>query len=276
MDWLDQNRSSLRPFLNTWFSSLSRQPIALPVTLRRPRLDSLSLLQTWLIRFSQLDIALRIKSEFKLFDRIYVQSHHQIRSFPYLPSLRKVRQVAKRFFAVDLNGVCADIATTKLTAVNLLTQQSFESLQWRTLSALELLSELALQSENLIAHLTQEMSVPVFVHFPVAFISLSASLAFLSREYKSDVWMLFSRLRTLDRDRAIDFPEDLDAEVPELPWDPSFEVKRESISPAAAAIPKPGIAKIDFQIEGKPMTQLRGKPPTGTQKPKSSLDRFGF
>jgi hypothetical protein len=275
MDWLEVNRDGLRAALNTWFSAQDGAPAALPPTARRPRVGSLPVLQSWLLHFSQLDVALRLKSEFKLFDRIYVQSRHQIRSFPYLPSLRKVRQIAKRLFAIDVGGACADVATTKLAPTSLVTRQSFRSLQWRALAAVELCRELSSVSENLIAHLTQELSVPVFVHFPVAFLSLSASLASLSGDYAKDALLLFSRLRTLDRAAAIDFPEDPAREPPELPWDPSFEVPLDGVAAAAPAA-KVAIAKLDFRIEAKPVAQLRGKPPPAAQKPKSSLESLGF
>jgi hypothetical protein len=275
MEWLEINRASLRVALNAWFAVEEGGTTALPVAVRRPRVGSLPVLQSWLIHFSQLDVALRLKSEFKLFDRIYVQSRHQIRSFPYLPALRKVRQIAKRLIAIDLGAACADVATTKLAPSSLVTRQSFQSLQWRALAAFELCHELSSVSENLIAHLTQELSVPVFIHFPVAFLSLSASLSSLSGEYVKDIFVLFSRLRTLDHVAAIDFPEDPACEMPELPWDPSFEVPLEGVVAAAPAA-RPAIAKLDFHIDAKPIAQLRGKPPPTTQKPKSSLDSLGF
>jgi hypothetical protein len=212
---------------------------------------------------------LRFKGEFKLFDRLYIYSQHQIRSYSYLPSVRKVRQISKRILSLDVSGVCADVSVTKLSPASMLTRQSFDSLQWRFLAVMELLSDLAAVCRFLVERLTQEMSVPVFLHFPVAFLALSASIAALSEEFTNSLFGTFCELRTFHKLCLVEFPEDGRPNFPELPWDPAFEVQLPGV-----AVPRPPAAKIE--ITEKMTTHFRNKPAEGAQKPKSFLDSPGF
>jgi hypothetical protein len=243
--------------------------MSLPPSSPHRQLAALGFLQSSLLRFSQVDVVLRFTSEFKLLDRLYIQSQHQIRSYDYLPSLRKVRQLSKRILSLDVSGVCADVAVTKLSPASVLTRQSFESLQWRFLAAIKLLADLAAACGFLIARLTQEMSVRVFLHFPVAFLGLAA----LSEDFTTSLFGTFRELRTFDKFALVDFPEDERPHFPGLPSDAAFEVEMPEV---AAAVPKRPPAKFDIEITGKPMGHLRTKAAGPIQKPKSSLDSLGF
>jgi hypothetical protein len=114
------------------------------------------------------------------------------------------------------------------------------------------------------------------MHFPVTFISLSASIACICGEFGNEILNIFFILRTVSEHSIIAFPEDSFAQFPVLPWDSSFEAPLPGIVLAPVITPKPAIAKIDFQITARPQTQLRKQPFAGPAKPKSALDSLGF
>jgi hypothetical protein len=277
MDWLTANGRSLRLSLNSWHSNEYRNELKVsPVNPHKVRVDAVPSLSSCLLLFSQLDVCARWQSEFKIFDRVYIQSRFQIRSFPYLASLRKVRQLCKKFITLDLTGVSAGIALTRLSTTQILTNPSFQSLQWRFLAGHALLVEIDAQCKSLVALLTQELSTGVFLHFPVVFISLASSIACLSQEFANEAALVFCTLRTVGHFRLIEFPEDPTLRFPELPWDQSFERPLPTASVGPLVSVRPVAAKIDFQITGRPQTQLRNKPAPVQARPKSALDSLGF
>ena len=278
MEWLEREESGIKRALNQWFLNPDRdQYKTLEIKANRMNLDGLPSLSSCLLSFSQLDVYGRLKSEVKLMDRIYVQSRFQIRSFPYLRTLRKLRQTSKKVFKLSLPEICAEIATTKLTRSHLLTKQSFESLQWRCLALIEVLRDVIVDSEHLVELLTQELSPSVFVHFPIVFISLAASITALSKDYIGELMLLFQRLRTFSQKNVVDFPNDASCSgFGDLPFDASLETDLSQIGIVAVTVAKPVVEKIDFKLSGRPQTQLRGRSAGPAQKPKSSLDSLGF
>lgn len=279
MEWLEREAGKLRHVLNQWFLDPDHDTHkTMEIKANRMNLDALPALSSCLLSFSQLDTYARLKSEVKLMDRVYVQSRFQIRSFPYLRTLRKLRQTSKKIFKLALPDACAEIATTKLTRTHLLTKQAFESLQWRCLAVLEVLRAVIVDAEHLVELLTQEMSPSVFVHFPIVFLSLSASIVSLSKDYIQEVLLLFRRLRTFAHRNVIEFPSDSSksSNFASLPFDPCLEVDLSEIGIVPVVVVKPSIEKIDFKLSGRPQTQLRGRSTGPAQKPKSSLDSLGF
>lgn len=281
MNYIDSNEHLIQFSLNRWFQTPGFNDYNTIDTKSKTKIENLANLSSILIDFSQLDLFKRLNSEFKLFNRIYIQSRFQIRSFPYMRTLRKLRQALKKFFALSISSKCESIGSIKLTNASLISQQSFESLQWLFLASYELLKEIISQSFNLVEQLTQELSTNVFLHFPVVFISLCSSFTEIGENYKNEIYDTFCKLRTIDYKKLIPFPESTNFAPPRLPWDPSFEVKLETLKFSNAKTqfdftPKPQIAKIDFKITAKPNIQLRGKSNNVTKKPKSSFDSLGF
>jgi hypothetical protein len=184
----------------------------------------------------------------------------------------------KKVFALNLPEICADIAASRLSQVALITKSCFRSLTWRCLAEFELALDICEATRTAAERLTQEFSPSIFLHFPVVFMSLSASLHWLAEEYRKEVFLLFCRLRTFDHMNLIEFPDSDDYGYPELPWDSSFQVSLESISiiKPSVDLKTPKIPAIDFEIKGKPNVQLRGKTATPVEKRTSALDSLGF
>lgn len=281
MNFVNDHEQEILYAINQWYQIpgiLDFPVINLP---KKTMFNALPVLTTILLEFSQNDSYQRLHSEFKLFDRLYIQSRFQIRSFPYLKTLKKNRQTLKKFFSLSLREKVENIASAKLTNSTLISKQSFESLQWLFLASYELLKQIESQAMNLSEQLTQEMTTNVFLHFPIVFISLAGSFSTICEQYKEICLETFCQLRTIDQQNVIQFPIDPNCfALPPLPWDDSFNMKLDGIViqqiPKNLATPKPHIAKIDFTISAKPNTQLRGKISNMGKKPKSALDSLGF
>lgn len=281
MIYIDSEERQIQFCINQWFRTPGFNDYDVVDNKSKTKIENLSSLSSILIDFSQIDLYQRLNSEFKLFNRIYIQSRFQIRSFPYMKTLRKLRQTLKKFFALSIKSTCESIGSIKLTNSSLISQQSFESLQWLFLASYELLKEIIDHSFNLVEHMTQELSTNVFLHFPVVFISLCSSFSEISEEYIKKIIDTFCKLRTIDYKKLIPFPDGTNFAPPRLPWDPSFEESIESLKlsnskPQISFTSKPQIAKLDFKITAKPNTQLRGKNSNVSKKPKSSFDSLGF
>lgn len=278
IEWIKSSGSYLQRSVNVWFTDPGHNDRkTIEIRANRTKLDFLPQLSSCLLVFSNLDSYVRLNAEFRLFDKTYVQSRFQIRSFPYLRTLKKMRKMVKRLLALNIPEICSEIATTKLTRTHLLSKQSFESLQWRCVAAILLAQEITTDAGHLVELLTQELHPSVFTHFPIVFISLSASIVSIVGEWSNELFLLFRRLRTFSMKEYIAFPDDPDMKFPELPTDASLEANLAEIGVVAIQAPKkPVVEKIDFKLSGRPQTQLRGRPVGIAQKPKSALDSLGF
>ena len=278
MEWMKKNTKEIQQKLNIWFQEQGYAEMNVTSLPKKIQFNSnnLKILSSILYNFSKVDAYTRMNSEFRIFDKLYIQSRFQIRSFPYLRTLRKFRQTLKKFFSLQIKDICETVAATKVMSNSLITQNSFESLQWRFLACYQLLIEIVIDSYYLAELLTQEMTTNVFLHFPVVFFSLCSSISKLADEYRMNVLETFRQLRTIDMKKIIPFQISEQPNFPELPWDPSFEVPIEGVQIVQTPTLKPQIAKVDLTINAKPNFQLRGKPGNITKKPKSSLDSLGF
>ena len=280
MEWFIQHQAEIYHLLNLWFLSPSKGIIGAPINTKHVNFNSISIISQSLLHLAQNDIFHRFENEFKLFDRLYVQSQFQIRSFPYLPTLRKLRQSLKKFQKFELCKFCTDIFSNFCSPQRLITQNSFESLQFRFIGSLVFLLQIQSLSADLVELLTEEISANVFIHFPIVFISLSSTISEMSKEMITNIFSVFCTLRTFDEKKIFQFPKD--TQSPEyylpLPWIPEFEVElnlpKPTLSPPIP-IPISTSTKIDLKITGKPISQNRNIKGI-TKKPKSTLGSLGF
>lgn len=280
MEYLDSNERQIQSSLNLWYQTPGFNEYNVVNLQAKDKIEGLQKISSILIDFSQTDFYQRLHSEFKLFNRVYIQSRFQVRSFPYMRTLKKLRQVLKKFFILSINTHCESIASIKLMSTSVISKQSFECLQWLFLASYELLKEIIKHSFDLVEHMTQEMTTNVFLHFPVVFVSLCSSFTEIGDEYKKLVFDTFCKLRTIDYKNLISFPQGTDFAPPRLPWDSSLEVNLDNLKLSNKKLlnitPKPQITKIDFKITAKPNIQLRGRASNVAKKPKSSFDSLGF
>ena len=282
MEWFDQNQSQIYHYLNLWFLNPSNKIISsVSVNPKHMNINSISIISNSLLSLSQNDIFSRFEEEFKLFDRLYVQSQYQIRSFPYLSTLKKLRQSLKKFQTLELLRYSRDIFSSFCSSQHLMTQRSFESLQIRFIACIEILLQVQSFSADLVELLTQELSANVFIHFPIVFISVSSSLSEMSKEIIQITFPVFCTLRTFDQKKIIQFPKD--PQYPEnslpLPWIPEFGVELNLPStpskPSLPSISKVMPTKIDLKMTAKPISQNRNMK-VAPKKLQSSLGSLGF
>lgn len=289
MEWIKNNHNQIQLSLNVWFLNphhdISNVNSVKPSKFNKEIIHNL---YSVLVNYSQLDLFKRLSSEIRLLNKIYSQSRFQIRSFPYLRTLKKLRQLIKKMDKLNMCDLCTQISLTKLSMNELLTALSFESLQWRCLAFIELMYMVIDMSDKLIGQLTQEMTTKVFLHFPVLYTSLASSISMICYEMINKTVDLFCYLRTLDHEKIIQLPttdEENDYQKPlwnDLPWDDSFKVVikdlptiKQQVKPPQTYHPKQN--NVDFKITSKPNAQLRGRKQTNLQvKPKTSLDSLGF
>lgn len=289
MEWIKANERHIQLSLNIWFLNPHHDIMnAVPVKPYKYNKDAISNLSSVLFNYSQLDQFKQLSSEIRLLHKIYTQSRYQIRSFPYIRTLKKLKQSIKKMDNLNICDICSAISMTKLSNNEMLTHLSFESLQWRCLAFIETMFMVIDMSEKLIGQLTQEMTTKVFLHFPVLFTSLASSISMICVDMIGKTVELFCHLRTLDHEKIVQLPTSSEEEGYErplwndLPWDDSFVVKIKGI-PAVAMPAKPSQQyqlkqnKVDFKITSKPNAQLRGRKQVSTQaKQKTSLDSLGF
>lgn len=278
MDFLQKNKQKIQQSINKWYEVFDQVGMKTQqVNYKRTNLDGLSYLRSSLLELSQYDGFSRFQSEFKLINRLYVQSKYQIRSFPYLSTFRKFRQVLKKIDALAIAEKCANASISACQSQSLMTKESFHSLQWMCLAVYELLEMVEEHAMNLTELLTQELHPSIFLHFPIIYISIASSLSSIAEEIRPKIFQMFLKLRTIETRNLIDFPDDGFSGIPSLPWDPAFEVNLDNYDKQINLNlkPKPLVQKIDFKITQKPNTQLRGKS-TVSSKPKSALDALGF
>lgn len=267
----------LRLSLNKWYQNEKRDTIetgACP--LKREPTQQLTYITNLLLHFSQENLFSRLKSEYILLNKIFNTARHQIRSFMYVATLKKLKQTIRKLFNLKLAETCSSFALGGCTFTKLMTKSTLASIEWRMIAAIELVNDIHQDSANLIELLTEEMTTSVFLHYPIAFTSLGSSITSIAEELQTKIFDLFKKFRTMEQTNFIPFPDGEDPTIfPSLPWNDDFKVQLE-VSAAEKPIKiSPTINKLNLTASVKPSAGLRGKPKTAG-KPKSALSNLGF
>jgi len=276
MEYLDQNSKINQIRINQWNCLEGKDQVKGSVlSLRKIPSEQISSLSQLFIGLSQDNSIIRLKSEFKLLEKIFNTARYQIRSFTYVSSIKKFKQLVKRFINLKIPEILSSLALECCSSYKLMTLSTFRSLQWRLLAGYEMIKEIEKQCHYFIELATQEMTTSIFLHYPIAFVSVSSSISCLSKEIKSKILSLFMNCRTYEMKSMLPFPNDNEIVFPQLPSDPSLIVDKIVVDSSRTTIEKPIISKIDISNSIKPSANQRDTMKI-TQKPKSSLASLGF
>ena len=279
MEWIDIHEKDLRIQINKWFLAPEKDTINTGKSgLWKPPVQQLNYLTNLFLNFSSNSFDAELKSETLLFKKIFNTSRHQIRSFLYVPTLKKLRSSLQRINTLQINEKFSSIAISACSNEKLISQDTLHSYEWRLLALYQLLLEIERNAENLVELLTEEMTSSLFLHYPVAYTAISSSIASICKNYRKETFQLFAILRTMEKTKFLPFPKSEKEDVfPPMPWDDSILVKlqMEGADEAPAISQQPKLKKLDLKISVKPTGNL--KPRIDNKPKKASLfDNLGF
>ena len=279
MEWIDIHEKDLRIQINKWFLAPEKDTINTGKSgLWKPPVQQLNYLTNLFLNFSSNSFDAELKSETLLFKKIFNTSRHQIRSFLYVPTLKKLRSSLQRINTLQINEKFSSIAISACSNEKLISQNTLHSYEWRLLALYQLLLEIERNAENLVELLTEEMTSSLFLHYPVAYTAISSSIASICKNYRKETFQLFAILRTMEKTKFLPFPKSEKEDVfPPMPWDDSMLVKlqMEGADEAPAIPQQPKLKKLDLKISVKPTGNL--KPRIDNKPKKASLfDNLGF
>lgn len=277
MERLISQKNVLRVSLNKWYTDISRDTIeTAKIDFKKPPLQQLNYLTKLILDFSHDEpLYNTIKSESDLMNKIFATSRHQIRSFKYISTLKKLRQTLGKIQKLNLKDSFYNIATSACSFEKLMTKKTFHSVQWRLIALFQLLIEIQDVSANLVELLTEEMTTSVFLHYPVAYTSLASSLSKMSKEYAVKTIALLSKFRTMEHKNFLPF-QNSENDFPPLPWYDEFITTLDvesAIEPVE--IPMANLKKLNISMNIKPAITAKPNKPAGS-KPKTSFSGLGF
>lgn len=219
MDEFVTNINKYKEQLNNWFLHIN-DSVETFSTCYDKKIDFLCrfFLNTEIKSIDSLEI------EHRIFNKIYNTARYQIRSFSYVPYLKKIKQMVKKILLLDFNKTCQTIATRFCSYTCLLDLSSLHSVQWRAIALIILGYEIKDISLKTIELLTREMKSGVFLHYPVVFISSISRICTHINNITLEAFDFFCKLKTIEKTNFIEFKSSSNFRYPETPWLDSFRV----------------------------------------------------
>lgn len=277
MEWYESHTASIRLAINRWSGNPLKDTLQCgAVELKRYQALNITKLSTHFITFADDSLFNRFKAEHRMLNKVFNTSRDQIRSFIYVRALKKLRQVLNKIVSLNLPGYYKNVATEFCSSQRLITSSSLHSLTWRTMAALELCYDVRKYSMFLTEYASEEMTSKLFLHYPMAFVSLAASLSSICLQLRPLLFQEILILIEIDRNKGIPLPQDEDP-FPILPNDPSLTTSLEFLGDIVPIAPQSqGPEKLDIQFSSKPMVHLRKTAVATAPKRKSKLEGLGF
>ena len=128
MDCLRDKERTLRVSINKWFKSEdSDKVVADKSGLWKPPMQQLNYLISLFLNFGQESKSSSLKSESLLLGKIFTTSRHQIRSFIYVSTLKKLLQTLKKIDGLKIAEIFSKVAISACSIDKLISLQSLHS-----------------------------------------------------------------------------------------------------------------------------------------------------
>ena len=280
MEFLNSNSQIIQIRSNIWYQNPNKDLIeGFKINNFKNLNNNLNYLTNSLTILLQDNLITRIKSEFILYNKILNTSRYQIRSYKYLSLIKKFKQLIKKLLNLNINENISKFLHENCSINKLIDLNSLHSIQWRILSAILLTKEIELYSKFLVERLTQELTLTVFLHYPIAFISLSSSLSNLSCSYQLILFNLFCKLITFEKKKILPFPINEIDNFPLIPFDETLIIETSLNLDQLNLIDnnKQNISKINLSLNLKPsVNQRNNNSKIINKQPISALSNLGF